>query len=99
MSVLTRKLWHSTRFVAATRRQGSCPAIHKLHRAVGKTGLFLTKVRNQRWTTRALLAGEPQRRPAPAFGSGEPQFFLGKISAGHPQQTLAPGALGSPHHH
>jgi len=47
MSVLTRKLWHSTRFVAATRRQGSCPAIHKLHRAVGKTGFSLTKVGNK----------------------------------------------------
>jgi len=46
MSVLTRKLWHSTRYVAATRGRDSCPAIHKLHRAVGKTDFFLTVAGN-----------------------------------------------------
>jgi hypothetical protein len=46
MSVLTRKLWHSTRFVAATRAGTAvCPAIHKLNRAVGKAGFILTRVR------------------------------------------------------
>src|SRR5262245_42700299 len=29
-SVLTRKLWHSTRFVTDTHRGSGCPAIHKL---------------------------------------------------------------------
>jgi hypothetical protein len=30
MLLLTRELWHSTRFVKETRRPRGCPAIHKL---------------------------------------------------------------------
>jgi len=46
MSVLTRKLWHSTRYVTATCWCRSCPAIHKLYGAVGKTDFFLTVAGN-----------------------------------------------------
>src|SRR5215470_10278356 len=42
LSVRTRKLWHSTRFMTEMLLACGYPAIHKLYGAVGKAGFFLT---------------------------------------------------------
>jgi hypothetical protein len=57
MSVLTRKLWHSTRFVAEALVARGYPAIHKLYRSVGKAGFSLTEVVRAR-TDSGLFSGQ-----------------------------------------
>jgi hypothetical protein len=49
MSMLNRKLWHSTDFPDGTSAGCSCPAIHKGKSTVNKLGFFLTAAACAGW--------------------------------------------------
>src|SRR5262245_22415683 len=67
-SVLTRKLWHSTRFEREPRCGGGCPAIHKPRGAVGK--LFFLGVYARGFQAK-LFTGKAKWWLALALGVGE----------------------------
>lgn len=101
MSVLTRKLWHSTSHYGGSVGREFAHAIHtESHGAIQRweTQIFLDHGAARAAVSESLLAGEPQRRVAFAFGAAQPAFLAANVIPRHRHHVLPLGELDLEHH-